>query len=317
MKVLVTGAAGFLGTHVMERLLQEQHVPVALDNLEGEISPDVQRWYVRETRRQGRFEFYENDIAEYAPTLDLFREIQPDGVIHLAARHPGGRAAGLGDLFEVNVTGTLNVLEAARRTGIRRFILASSWEVYGDAEPPFDELSTPVRPKTRLGVTKAVAEHYARAYSRLFHMGVTVLRFFPLYGPRQRPDLPFAKVARARSRKQPGRLEEHPDSRLDFTFVEDAAEAIVKALEYSEEFAVFNVGTGRETRMADALKVLGKVFGEGGPITLYGKGVMRGYARTRRAKRALGFVARVDLNTGLKRYARWYAHLRPTVRMVK
>lgn len=312
---MVTGAAGFLGTHVVEQLLRDDHSPIAIDNFEGAQSRQVKQWYVRETRRQGRFDLHEIDVSEYTQTLDVVRDVLPDAVVHLAGRHYGE----LRDLHRVNVTGTLNLLEACRRAGVKRFVLASSWEVYGAEKPPFDEQRTPLRPRSILGLTKSIAERYAAVYARLFHIRSAVLRFFPLYGPRQRPDMVFALAARSAVKKEPARVSDHPDNKQDYTFVEDAAEAVSLALGREEEFGVFNVGTGVATKLKDALDALESAFGAKPHLTLSTGSDVRidGHAGTRRAQQSLGFKAKIRLEAGLKRYADWYAHMRPTVRMVK
>jgi len=318
MKVLVTGAAGFLGTHVMERLLQGGHTAIAVDNFEGAISRNVKQWYVRETRQRGRFDFFENDVSEPTQILELVRSLQPDSVIHLAALHPVEGGADMPELNRVNVTGAINVMEACRRASVKRLVLASSWEVYGREKPPFDELTTPLQPQTPLGVMKLIAEHYARVYNHLFRLQVCILRFFPLYGPRQRPDMAFARVARSAFRKEATTLPENPDSRLDYTFIEDAAAAVAQALRREDELGVYNVGTGVATRLGDAVAELEKHLGARAKL---GDGARREalavWAGTARAKKALGFEAKVNLAEGLKRYADWYSHMRPTVRMVK
>jgi nucleoside-diphosphate-sugar epimerase len=318
MKVLVTGAAGFLGTHVVERLLAEGHTPIAVDDFEGAISRTVKQWYVRETRRRGRFDFFENDVSEPTQIAELIRSLQPEAVIHLAALHTAEGEIPLADLHRVNATGTLNVLEACRRASVKRVLVASSWEVYGREKPPMDELTTRLEPQTPLGITKLLGEHYARVYSRLFHLQVCVLRFFPLYGPRQRPDMAFARVARSVVRKEATVLPDHPDSRFDYTYVEDAAEAVAQALARDDESGIYNVGTGVATRLRDAVAALERILGAKAKLgNGAGLSAVAGYAGTARAKKDLGFEAKVDLATGLKRYADWYASMRPTVRMVK
>ena len=295
MKYLVTGAAGFIGSHLAEALVKQGHDVLGVDCFTDHYDPALKE---------------ENVAALDVLRLDLAEEDPPlggvDGVFHLAGQ-PGVRS--FGDVFDEyvrrNLVATRRVFEAAARAGMR-VVFASSSSVYGDAESyPTPEDAEP-RPISPYGITKAGCEQLARAYARAFGLDVVVLRYFTFYGPRQRPDMAFARIVDALSRG--GAFELYGDGLQSraFTYVADGVEATIAAMAEAPAGAVYNVGGGAEATMREAIATLERISGRTldvvqGPAA---KGDVRRTAPdTRRIERELRWRATTQLEDGLR--AQW------------
>ncbi len=199
MNFLVTGGAGFIGSHVCERLLHEGHRVWALDELNDFYDPAIKRQNVQELQAPGRpFEFFQADITNADAVNGLFSAVRFDQVIHLAARAGVRPSLEQPALYQrVNVEGTVNILEAARKTGVRKLTLASSSSVYGvNAKVPFSESDPIFSAVSPYAASKLACEALGHVYHHLYGLDVTMLRFFTVYGPRQRPDLAIHKFTR-------------------------------------------------------------------------------------------------------------------------
>jgi nucleoside-diphosphate-sugar epimerase len=295
MKFLVTGAAGFIGSHLAEHLLGLGHDVVGVD-----CFTDYYGVAVKEENAGGldveRFDLAERD-------LDLGGV---DGVFHLAGQ-PGVRS--FGDVFDEyahhNLLASRRVFDAAARAGVR-VVFASSSSIYGDAERYPTGEDTPPRPISPYGVTKLGCEHLAYAYAQGFGLDIVTLRYFTVYGPRQRPDMAFARVVEALAGGAPFELYGDGLQSRAFTFVADAVEATVAAMDAAMPGSVYNVGGGTEATMRDAIALLEQVSGRG--LELIERPTAKGDVRrtapdTTRAERDLGWRAETPLEDGLK--AQW------------
>jgi nucleoside-diphosphate-sugar epimerase len=295
MKFLVTGAAGFIGSHLAEHLLGLGHDVVGVD-----CFTDYYDVAVKEENAGGldveRFDLAERD-------LDLGGV---DGVFHLAGQ-PGVRS--FGDVFDEyahhNLLASRRVFDAAARAGVR-VVFASSSSIYGDAERYPTGEDTPPRPISPYGVTKLGCEHLAYAYAQGFGLDIVTLRYFTVYGPRQRPDMAFARVVEALAGGAPFELYGDGLQSRAFTFVADAVEATVAAMDAAMPGSVYNVGGGTEATMRDAIALLEQVSGRG--LELIERPTAKGDVRrtapdTTRAERDLGWRAETPLEDGLK--AQW------------
>jgi UDP-glucuronate 4-epimerase len=299
MKYTVTGAAGFIGSHLTERLLADGHEVVAVDCFTDYYDPALKEENAR------AFEVERHDLAEQE--LDLGGV---DGVFHLAGQ-PGVRS--FGDVFDEyvrrNLLASRRVFEAAARAGVR-VVFASSSSVYGDAERyPTPEETTP-RPISPYGVTKLGCEHLAYAYAKGFALDVVTLRYFTVYGPRQRPDMAFARVVEALAAGT--RFEVYGDGYQSraFTFVDDAVDATVAAIDRAERGSVYNVGGGSEATIREAIAILERVSGRA--LELVERPAAQGDVRrtapdTTRAERDLGWRAGTTLEVGLRGQWQWAA----------
>jgi UDP-glucuronate 4-epimerase len=297
MRYVVTGAAGFIGSHLADALLEEGHEVVAVDCFTDYYDPAL-----KEENARG-FDVSRLDLVEDELALDGF-----DGVFHLAGQ-PGVRSFGavFDDYVRRNLLATQRVFESAARAGTR-VVFASSSSVYGDVESyPTPEDVQP-RPISPYGITKLACEQLAHAYAQGFGLDAVVLRYFTVYGPRQRPDMALARVIDALARGEPFELYGDGLQSRSFTYVADAVAATVAAMETAATRALYNVGGGAEATMRDAIATLERISGR----TLHviaraaAKGdVRRTSADTRRIEHDLGWRATTALEEGLRAQWKW------------
>jgi nucleoside-diphosphate-sugar epimerase len=293
MRFVVTGAAGFIGSHLTEALLADGHEIVALDSFTDYYDPALKE------ENASAFDVSRLDLAADELALDGF-----DGVFHLAGQ-PGVRSS-FAD-FDVyvrrNIVATQRVFESAARAGVR-VVFASSSSVYGDAETyptPEDARPQPISP---YGITKLACEHLARAYG----LDAVLLRYFTVYGPRQRPDMAFARVVDALARGDSFDLYGDGSQSRSFTFVSDVVGATVAAMQRGEAGAIYNVGGGTEATMRDAVATLEDVSGRTLELVVRRAAagdVRRTAADTRRIERDLGWRASTGLADGLRAQWEW------------
>jgi nucleoside-diphosphate-sugar epimerase len=298
MRYVVTGAAGFIGSHLAEALLAEGHDVVAVDSLTDYYDPAV-----KEDNARG-LDLVTLDLVDDA--LDLHGI---DGVYHLAGQ-PGVRASWGGD-FDLyvrrNIAVTQRVLEAAAGADTR-VLFASSSSVYGDAERlPTPETAEP-RPISPYGITKVACEHLVRAYTRSAGLDAVVLRYFTVYGPRQRPDMAFTRMLTALAEGRPFELYGDGSQSRGFTYVGDAVAASVAAMERAPAGALYNVGGGSEATMLDAIRIAEEVGGrelDTRCLPSAAGDARRTAADTTRIREDLGWTPNVSLEDGLRAQWNW------------
>jgi nucleoside-diphosphate-sugar epimerase len=299
MRYVVTGAAGFIGSHLADALVDSGHDVLAVD-----CFTDYYDVALKE-ENAARFEVARVDLAEENLELDGV-----DGVFHLAGQ-PGVRS--FGDVFDLyvrrNVLASRRVFEAAAAAGAR-VVFASSSSVYGDAETyPTPETAEP-RPISPYGITKLACEHLARAYATGFGLDVVTLRYFTVYGPRQRPDMAFARMISALAGGEPFEVFGDGAQSRGFTYVADVAEATVLAMERGRSGAVYNVGGGSEATVNDVIDELERVSGrtlEVVRLPAAAGDVRRTNADTSLIADDVGWQPRVDLADGLRAQWEWAA----------
>jgi nucleoside-diphosphate-sugar epimerase len=307
VKAVVTGAAGFIGSQLTERLLAEGHEVTAIDSFADYYPRKTKERNLAQARAQPGLRFVEGSLNE----LDLGPALEgADQVYHLAAQ--AGVRASWGRDFEIyttnNVLATQRLLEAAVPAGLKRFVYASSSSVYGDAPVlPLHE-DTPCRPVSPYGVTKLAAEHLVHLYGRSYGVPVVSLRYFTVYGPRQRPDMAFHRFLSAARDGTPIRVFGDGLQTRDFTFVDDIVSATRAAADSGTPGRVYNVGGGESIPLRDVLKVIEQVTGRRVEAVREDaqKGDMRDtLADTEAARRELGFRSTVALRDGLAREWEW------------
>jgi UDP-glucuronate 4-epimerase len=310
-KILVTGGAGFIGSHLAERLLREGKRLAIVDNLDDYYDPDLKRANLNEVWASGRCEFFAVDIRDTAKLREVLASFQPEAVVHLAAR-PGVRPSFLqpDEYLSINVLGTARLLEISRQNGVRRFVFGSSSSVYGQSSPaPFREDASTTRPLSIYAATKMSGESLAYTYAQTYPLSVICLRLFTVFGPRQRPDLAIRKFAGLilRGAEVPlygeGRLER------DFTYVDDIVDGIVSALDAPGAFDIFNLGSSRPVRLNYMVETLAQALGK--PVrrkflpTPPGEMLLT-HADLTKARQVLGYAPKISFEDGIRRFARWF-----------
>ena len=311
MKVLVTGAAGFIGSHLTERLLALGHDVTGIDCFTDYYPAWIKQWNVAAFLNHPRFRLVQGDLTELelAPLLE---EVQ--WVFHQAAQ-AGVRAswgASFNTYLKDNVLATQRLLEAAKGTALQKLVYASSSSIYGDAETfPTPETTLP-RPVSPYGVTKLAAEHLCHLYYRNYGVPAVALRYFTVYGPRQRPDMAFHIFARALLRGEPIRVYGDGLQTRDFTYIEDAVTANVLAAQQSPTGEVYNIGGGSRVTLQETLNNLEKITGL--RAIVQHEPAQRGDARhtsadIQKAGRLLGYRPAIGIAAGLANEVAWMEDL--------
>lgn len=306
-RIAVTGAAGFIGSHLCERLIRDGHDVVGLDNFDPFYPRAVKEENLSGLLQAPGFSFLETDVREAGVVEGAFRD--RDAVVHLAAR--AGVRPSLKDpvgYAEVNVAGTAAVLEAARRAGVPRFLFASSSSVYGEgAEAPFREDGSLGRPASPYAATKVAGEALCRSYVGRIP-NVVALRLFSVFGPRQRPDLAIHDFARRILAGEELPLFGSSDRYRDYTYVDDIVEGIVAALEIDPEWTILNLGSGRPITLGKLVAALEDVLGRRTETRMVpaATGDLFGtWADVSLASEMLGYEPRTPLETGIGRFIEW------------
>ncbi len=303
MKILLTGGAGFIGSHLLERLIARGDDVAVVDDFNDYYDPRLKRANLP----SGGFRLHERDIREAAP---LVAQEKPDLVIHLAARAGVRPSQKDPALYEsVNVAGTLGLLEACRSAGVKRFVFASSSSVYGNAPVPFREEDPDLKPISFYGVTKLLGEHYVRVYSRLHGLHATCLRFFTAYGPRQRPDMAIHAFTRAVLEGKEIPMFGDGSTERDYTYVTDIVQGVLGAVDHDEPFAVYNLGESRTIPLKRLIELIAENAGRAPRIKQMPEqpgDVKRTCASIDSARRGLGYDPKVGIEDGIREFVKWY-----------
>lgn len=311
-RFLITGGAGFIGSHLVDRLLSLNPARlVVLDNFDDFYSASIKRANIADHFRHPNYRLIETDLRNYNALKQVFSEEIFDTIIHLAAK--AGVRPSVGDprtFHDVNVTGTLNMLDLAQRNDIRKFVFASSSSVYGaKAEPPFRE-DAPLLPISPYAATKASSELMAHTYSHLYGMHVTCLRFFTVYGPRQRPDLAIHKFARLMTSQKPIPVFGDGSAERDFTYIDDILNGVVAAINYeATPFEVINLGESQTISVKQMIEGLEEALGEKAILDFQPAqpgDVPRTHADISKAQRLLNYQPTTPFAVGIKRFADWF-----------
>ena len=309
LKYLVTGGAGFIGSHVVESLLADGAQVTIIDDFNDYYNPAIKHRNVSGFLND--VELVRGDIRDPALVERLFARGKFDSVIHLAAR-AGVRPSILDPKSYVttNIDGTFNLLDSCRHNEVKRFAFASSSSVYGiNKKVPFAEDDAIPRTISPYAATKLACEQICSNYSYLFGMRVTCLRFFTVYGPRQRPDLAIAKFFAAIRNGQP--IERYGDggTRRDYTYIDDIVAGVRAAAAYDDaDFEIFNLGGSRTTSLAELIAALEELAGKKAIIVQKPEqpgDVPQTFADVHKAKRLLGWEPQTPLAEGLAKYAEW------------
>jgi UDP-glucuronate 4-epimerase len=309
-RVLVTGAAGFIGSTLVERLLGEGRQVVGLDSFDPYYPEEAKRRNLRTALASSDYQLIEGDIRDPDAVERAFDAARPEGVVHLAAlagvRPSLERPA---EYADVNVLGTTRLLEAAVRHAGPRFVFASSSSVYGEREDgPFRETDPVERPVSPYAATKRSGELVAHTFHHAHGLEVTCARIFTAYGPRQRPDLAIRKFAERMLGGQSVPVFGDGSALRDFTFVEDLVDGLVRALDTPLGFAVLNFGGGRKVSVLEVVKVLEQVLEVPAEIEWHPRqtgDVSRTWADTAAAQKALGYAPATTFEVGVRRFADW------------
>lgn len=311
MNVLVTGGAGFIGSHLVERLLGEGHQGICFDNFDDFYDPALKRGNLKRALQEPRFRLYEGDLRDMGLLEKIFQEEEIENIVHLAAR-PGVRPSIQNPLLyaDVNIRGTMNLLEACRKHGVRRFLFASSSSVYGNnPKVPFAEENPVDSPISPYAATKKAGELICHTYHHLYGLDIACLRYFTVYGPRQRPEMAIHQFTRLIDQGKKVSLFGDGNSRRDYTYIDDAIEGTMGALARDHGYEIYNIGESRTTSLSELIQLIEEQMGKKARIEYLPAqpgDVERTYADIRKAQRLLGYRPRTDIGEGLTRFIRWY-----------
>jgi len=305
MKALVTGGAGFIGSHLVDRLLEQEHHVICLDNFDPYYNPKIKRDNIQHCLDNENFELVEGSIFNKSLLKKIIQDSDIDYVFHNAAQ-AGVRVSVENPVkpHEVNATGTLNILKMSLDSDVKKIINASSSSVYGKAEYlPFDEVhpKTPVSP---YGVSKLAAEHYCRVFNEVYGLRTTSLRLFTVYGPRMRPDLAISIFTRRALNNETIEIFGDGKKTRDFTYIDDVVEANMKAIKRGDG-EEYNIGSGKRISVIELAEKIIDIIQSDSKIIFTNpiKGdAEHTWANIRKAKKELGWEPKIDIYVGLRRY---------------
>ncbi len=311
MRILVTGGAGFIGSHMADRLLELGHEVVVLDDFNDYYNPAFKHRNIASSLKNPRFRLVEGNVASRSQVRALFSEVKPTMIIHLAAR--AGVRASLKDPFlyqQVNVEGTLNILENAREFGIKKITFGSTSSVYGlNSKVPFSEDDPVLNTVSPYAATKLAAEALCRAYSHLYKMDIAVLRFFTVYGPRGRPDMAVYQFTEKISAGQPMAVFGDGSSCRDYTYIDDIVQGVIATTTQEFGFEIFNLGESETTSLTDLIKLIERIVGKKAKIERLGDqpgDVPRTFADITKSQKRLGYNPNVKIGEGIRKFVQWF-----------
>jgi UDP-glucuronate 4-epimerase len=312
MNFLVTGGAGFIGSHVCERLLQDGHAVWAFDDLNDFYDPQIKRSNLRDIQAMAKpFEFFHGDLCDAGAVNEVFSSVKFDQVIHLAARAGVRPSLDKPALYQrVNVEGTVNVLEAARKSGVKKITLASSSSVYGvNAKVPFSEADPIFSAISPYAASKLACEALGHTYHHVYGLDVVMLRFFTVYGPRQRPDLAIHKFTKLIDAGKPIPVFGDGSTARDHTFVSDILEGIIACTKKEFGYDIFNLGESQTVKLSELIALIENALGKKAVIDrqpMQPGDVPITFADISKAREKLGYNPQVKAAKGIPLFVDWF-----------
>jgi UDP-glucuronate 4-epimerase len=311
MTVLVTGGAGFIGSHFCRKLIEMGSRVACMDNFNDYYDPAIKEQNIRDIIRSERFALYRNDILDTHAIEKIFSENDIDLIVHFAARagvRPSIKNAALYE--QVNIKGTLNLLEACRASGITRFIFASSSSVYGgNTKVPFSENDSVDRPVSPYAATKKSGELLCYTYYHLYKINIFCYRFFTVYGPSQRPEMAIHEFTKKIMQGIPINVFGDGSSSRDYTYIEDIINVMSQNLKNIKGYEVFNLGNSRTISLKN---LIGLIEGQTGKKAVINRmdvqpgDVFTTYADILKAKKMLKYNPETPIEAGIEKFVKWY-----------
>lgn len=313
MKILVTGGAGFIGSHVVERFLERGHAVSVLDDLDDYYDPAIKRANLAAAQTHPRFQMVLGDIRDAAAVDATMSAAKPDLLVHLAARAGVRPSIQLPVLYqEVNVGGTQILLEAARKHAVKKILFASSSSVYGDdSRVPFREDDPVSHPVSPYAATKRSGELLGYTYWHLYGIAFWCLRFFTVYGPRQRPEMAIHRFTRLIDEGQEVPQFGAGDSVRDYTWIDDIVDGVERAADRIEGYEILNLGGSKTTSLTNLIARIADALGKPARVKMlpFQDGDVRAtYADISRAAQRIGYAPSCAIETGIPRFVAWYRH---------
>lgn len=309
--ILVTGSAGFIGFHLSKRLLETGYAVVGVDNLNPYYDVNLKRARLDILKSHENFSFYQLDIQDLQGLKNIFKQRQVTKICNLAAQ--AGVRYSLEDPFSYqksNIEGFLNLLELAREYKVSNFVYASSSSVYGkNRKSPYSVEDRVDNPISLYAATKKANELMAHAYSHLFEIPCTGLRYFTVYGPWGRPDMALFLFTDAILKKRPINVYNYGEMRRDFTYIDDIIDGTIRAIERPVPYEIFNLGNSDSVGLLDFIRVIEEELGqeaEKNMMPLQPGDVAETVADIRRSRELLGFNPRTPLREGIRKFISWY-----------
>lgn len=316
--ILITGGAGFLGSHLVDRLMSEGDWRITVvDDFNDFYDPSIKRENIAVHLANPSFKLIEADIRDLGALESARSEAKFDCIVHLAARagvRPSLRAPRL--YLETNVNGTLNLLELARACGVRRFVFGSSSSVYGiNQKVPFSEDDPIFNPISPYAATKAAGELLCHSYAHLYDLRIVCLRFFTVYGARQRPDLAIHKFAKLMRAGQPIPVFGDGTTRRDYTYIDDIISGVRAAIDYdASKYEVINLGESRTVELRELISLLERALDRHAEIDrqpVQPGDVPQTFADITKARRLLGYDPQTQIEEGLEKFVEWFRAAKP------
>lgn len=311
MNILVTGGAGFIGSHLTERLLELGHRVSVIDNFDPFYEPEIKESNISRAQQYNQFKLWRTDIVNRRELERIFDDGHFEFIFHIAAK--AGVRPSIADpagYYRVNVEGTLNLLELCRTHGIMKFILASTSSIYGNnRKVPFSETDPVDNPISPYAATKKSAELICHTYHYLYGMDIFALRFFTVYGPRQRPDLAIHKFFRLIDRDEPIPFYGDGTTSRDYTFIDDILQGLVNCIDRVSGFEIINIGESQTITLNGLVRAIEKTIGKKAQrkkLPMQPGDVDRTFADIEKARRILGYNPQTEFHQGLKYFYQWF-----------
>jgi UDP-glucuronate 4-epimerase len=311
MNILVTGGAGFIGSHLVERLLEGNHQVVVIDNFDPFYDSAIKEKNLEKAKNYSTFELYREDIRDQDALNKIFSKNALEMIIHIAAK--AGVRPSIADpvgYYQSNVQGTVNLLEQCKKHDIKKFIFASTSSIYGNNEKvPFSENDPVDFPISPYAATKKAAELIGHTYHHLYGINIFALRFFTVYGPRQRPDLAIHKFFKLMAQDKPIPLFGDGSTSRDYTYIDDILDGVLKSMERLSGYEIINLGESQTISLLNLVQLIEQIIGKKAKkefLPMQPGDVNQTYADISKAKKLLVYNPSTKMEQGLLQFYEWF-----------
>ena len=315
--ILVTGGAGFIGSRLIDKLLKKGDNIVCIDNLNEFYNPSIKKLNQVNHYEYEHYKFYEGDILDEGLVKSIFKKHDIEIVIHLAAMAGVRPSISNASLYtEVNIIGTRIILDAMVASNVERLIFASSSSVYGNnKKTPFCEDDSVDRPISPYAATKKMGELLCHAYHHIYELNISLLRFFTVYGPRQRPEMAIHQFARKTLKGEPIIVFGDGSTARDYTYIDDIIYGIIQSIEFDDRYMIYNFGNSKPIKLSNLISIIAETAGID-PILEYQEipqgDVLQTYADINRAQNNLKYDPKTGIQDGISKFVKWYISMKNT-----